>query len=103
MWRLNWIHPFSDGNGRTSRMVSYLVLSVKLAMLLPGHDTIPDQIVDNRKPYFNALEAADRAASQGIVDLSEMEALIERMLAVQLAIVMETATGKQYLEGADDL
>ena len=26
MWRLNWIHPFSDGNGRTSRMVSYVVL-----------------------------------------------------------------------------
>lgn len=28
MWRLNWIHPFSDGNGRTSRIVSYVVLSV---------------------------------------------------------------------------
>ena len=26
MWRLNWIHPFLDGNGRTSRAVSYLVL-----------------------------------------------------------------------------
>lgn len=22
MWRLNWIHPFDDGNGRTSRMLS---------------------------------------------------------------------------------
>lgn len=22
MWRLNWIHPFADGNGRTSRAVS---------------------------------------------------------------------------------
>lgn len=98
MWRLNWIHPFSDGNGRTSRMVSYLVLSVKIGILLPGRNTIPDQIVDNRTPYFNALEAADKAASQGIVDLGEMEALIERMLAVQLAVVMETATGKHYLE-----
>ena len=26
MWRMNWIHPFTDGNGRTSRAVSYLVL-----------------------------------------------------------------------------
>src|SRR3984893_12130419 len=25
MWRLNWIHPFADGNGRTSRIVSYVV------------------------------------------------------------------------------
>lgn len=23
MWRLNWIHPFADGNGRTSRIISY--------------------------------------------------------------------------------
>ena len=23
MWRLNWIHPFVDGNGRTSRVTSY--------------------------------------------------------------------------------
>jgi Fic family protein len=25
MWRLNWIHPFVDGNGRTSRAASYFV------------------------------------------------------------------------------
>ena len=24
LWSLNWIHPFPDGNGRTSRAVSYL-------------------------------------------------------------------------------
>ncbi|ATN33235.1 cell filamentation protein Fic [Rhizobium sp. ACO-34A] len=97
MWRLNWIHPFSDGNGRTSRMVSYLVLSVKIGMLLPGRNTIPDQIVDNRKPYFDALEAADEAAANGAIDLSKMEELIESMLAVQLASVMESATGKHFL------
>lgn len=98
MWRLNWIHPFSDGNGRTSRMVSYLVLSVKLGMLLPGKNTIPDQIVDNRQPYFDALEAADAANAEGRLDLTKMEELIEMMLAVQLAGVMETATGKHYLD-----
>src|SRR5271168_360137 len=27
MWRLNWIHPFADGNGRTSRILSFFVLS----------------------------------------------------------------------------
>ena len=97
MWRLNWIHPFSDGNGRTSRMVSYLVLSVKLGMLLPGQNTIPDQIVDNRSPYFDALEAADAAAAAGKIDLSKMEELIEGMLAKQLMGVMESATGKHFL------
>lgn len=96
MWRLNWIHPFSDGNGRTSRIVSYLVLSVRLGMLLPGRQTIPDQIVDNRQPYFEALEAADHAAAQGMAELSKMEELLGSMLARQLMGVMETATGKTY-------
>ncbi|ANK88262.1 Fic family protein [Rhizobium sp. MC63] len=97
MWRLNWIHPFSDGNGRTSRMVSYLVLCVKLQLPLPGVKTIPDQIVDNRRPYFDALEAADAASEDGAFDLTKMEELIEGMLATQLASVLETATGKHFL------
>ncbi|RCW20200.1 Fic/DOC family protein [Ciceribacter lividus] len=97
MWRLNWIHPFSDGNGRTSRMLSYLVLSVKLGMLLPGRNTIPDQIVDNRQPYFAALEEADRTVAVGSPNLAKMEDLIEAMLAKQLASVLETATGKHFL------
>jgi Fic family protein len=30
MWRLNWIHPFVDGNGRTSRVLSYIVLCTRM-------------------------------------------------------------------------
>ena len=41
MWRMNWIHPFNDGNGRTARVVSYLVLCVCLGTRLPGTMTIP--------------------------------------------------------------
>ncbi|MCW5980475.1 MAG: Fic family protein [Bryobacteraceae bacterium] len=26
MWRLNWIHPFTDGDGRTACAASYLVV-----------------------------------------------------------------------------
>jgi hypothetical protein len=35
MWRLNWIHPFADGNGRTSRIISYVVLSIRAGAILP--------------------------------------------------------------------
>ena len=59
LWRLNWIHPFADGNGRTARTVSYVVLSIKLDGLLPGAPTIPDQIADDKQPYYLALEAAE--------------------------------------------
>lgn len=96
MWRLNWIHPFTDGNGRTSRIVSYIVLCIALRSVLRGKNTIPDQIVDNRQPYFDALEQADEAWRNGDIDLARMEELLENMLAVQLKSMMEEATQKQY-------
>ena len=92
MWRLNWIHPFTDGNGRTSRMTSYIVLSASVGGLLPGTATICDQIVDNRTPYFQALESADAAWKNGSgVDISQM-ALVGQMLATQLLSAHQLAT-----------
>lgn len=91
MWRLNWIHPFGDGNGRTSRMASYIVLNIKLGFRLPGTSTIPDQIQRDRRAYFEALEAADKVDKSGGLDLSQMEQLIKSMLAKQLLTVMELA------------
>ena len=44
MWRVNWIHPFAGGNGRTSRAVSNLVLCARLGYRLPGTLTVPEQI-----------------------------------------------------------
>ena len=97
MWRINWIHPFADGNGRTSRIVSYILLCIKLGYLVPGTKTIPDQITQNRDPYFHALEAADRAWEEGRIDLSEMEKLMEGLLASQVYSVLEDA-GRSTLE-----
>jgi len=94
MWRLNWIHPFADGNGRTSRIVSYVVLSIRAGAILPGTPTIPDQIVDNRNPYFEALDAADAAYREGKIDVSKMENLLATLLAKQLAGFYQAAGGK---------
>jgi Fic family protein len=94
MWRLNWIHPFADGNGRTSRITSYVVLSIRAGVILPGTSTIPDQIVDNRGPYFEALDAADEAWREGNIDVSKMEALLAALLARQLAEFYQAAGGK---------
>ena len=93
MWRLNWIHPFTDGNGRTSRIASYVVLCLRTGYLLPGKNTIPDQIAEHRTPYYKALEAADAAlSSSGCVDLTVMEDLLSGMLAKQLVAVHHDAT-----------
>jgi Fic family protein len=95
MWRLNWIHPFEDGNGRTSRAVSYVVLNIKIGYLLPGVNTIPEQIVLNCEPYFEALEAADAAWKENILDLTKLELLLEALLSRQLLSVLENASGKE--------
>jgi Fic family protein len=94
MWRLNWIHPFADGNGRTSRILSYVVLSIHSKGIPPGTPTIPDLIVENRTPYFHALDAADEAWRDGRINLSEMEALLENLLAKQLTSYFQQAGGK---------
>lgn len=94
MWRLNWVHPFADGNGRTSRIVSYVVLAVRAGANLPGTPTIPDQIVDNRNPYFDALDAADIAWKDGRLDVSKMEELLAALLARQLTNFYQAVGGK---------
>jgi len=93
MWRLNWIHPFVDGNGRTSRTASYLILCTKLGYRLPGSNTIPDQISANKKPYYDALEAADTAYLKGTIDVRQLEDLLGNMLANQLYKVHQDALG----------
>lgn len=95
MWRLNWIHPFSGGNGRTSRAVSYLVLCAKLGYRVPGTNTIPEQIVANRQPYYAALDEADAAWAEGRIDLAAMETLLSDMLAMQLSSVLVAASTDQ--------
>jgi Fic family protein len=94
LWRLNWIHPFADGNGRTARALSYVVLSIKLDSLLPGTKTIPDQIADDKTPYYEALEAADGAWKRtGEVDVSQLENMLGGMLANQLLQAAREAEG----------
>lgn len=95
MWRLNWIHPFDDGNGRTSRAVSYLVLCAKTKARLPGRVTIPEIIARNRTPYYGALEQIDESCSGDVFDLAPMVKLLEDCLAQQLMSVWNAATSAQ--------
>ena len=93
MWRLNWIHPFEDGNGRTSRAISYLVLCIKLGLRLPGHKTIPEFIAENKGPYYAAIDEADSAVKEGRIDVTAMERLLKEALTKQLADFADAVTG----------
>jgi hypothetical protein len=62
---------------------------------LPGERTIPDFIVENREPYFSALESADKILSTtGNIDVGAMEDLLKKLLAKQFLSVIEKASGK---------
>ncbi len=84
LWRVNWIHPFTDGNGRTARAVSYLVLCIRLRQRLPGDRTMPDFIADEKSPYYSGLEAADAAYAKGRIDVSVLERYLTDLLALQV-------------------
>jgi hypothetical protein len=62
-----------------------------LGFLLPGKLTLPEQIAQDKTPYYKALEAADLAWSEGKVDLSAMKQLLSSMLAAQLHAVHEAS------------
>jgi Fic family protein len=92
LWRLNWIHPFIEGNGRTARAICYYLLCVRDGRLLPGKKIVPERIRETRGPYIEALKSADKAWHQGNLDLSEMDAYLARLMADQLREAKEADT-----------
>jgi Fic family protein len=76
LWRLCWIHPFEDGNGRTARAVAYLIVCVKLGGWLPGKQTLLERIKLDSDEYRNALHHADITHEKGGVDLLPLAQLL---------------------------
>ncbi|MBX3491949.1 MAG: Fic family protein [Parvibaculum sp.] len=84
LWRLLWIHPFIEGNGRTARATCYYLLCARAGTLLPGRKTVPERIRDNREPYYAALREADRAWDEGNLEFSALESYLADLLEAQL-------------------
>lgn len=85
LWRLNWIHPFLDRNGRTARAICYMLISILAGGILPGTRTLPELLREHRDEYYDALRKADKAFLEtSAYDVSEMEELISEMLFMQL-------------------
>jgi Fic family protein len=84
LWRLNWIHPFIEGNGRTARAICYYLLCASSGALLPGRKILPERIRENRMGYEDALKAADRAWDNGHLDFTEMENYLAELVQAQL-------------------
>ena len=81
LWRLNYIHPFINGNGRTARASCYFVICLKKGLWLPSKKFLPQLISDNRPEYIRALKKADENPSDP--DLHQLETLIYNLLLQQ--------------------
>jgi Fic family protein len=85
VWKINWIHPFTEGNGRTARAAMYYALSIKEGRLLAGENSIPAQIRANSAPYYRILKATDLSfKATGVPDLDPMATYLGRLLDRQL-------------------
>jgi Fic family protein len=89
LWRINWIHPFRNGNGRTARAFCYACLNARLGVILPGTTTVIDQIMLTRPDYESAIRVADQAAAADPAarDLGQMKDYLNRLLQIQIASI----------------
>jgi Fic family protein len=104
LWRINWIHPFKNGNGRTARAFCYACLNARLGVILPGATTVIDQIMATRPDYEAAIRVADKAAADDpkVRDLKQMRDYLDRLLQIQMASAGEDAEDEGRAPGQDD-
>lgn len=87
LWRLNWIHPFVNGNGRTARAAAYYVICVRAGGWLPGTATLPQLLVRERVRYVEALKTVDQTRG----DLASLHALISELVNEQLGTPVDAS------------
>ncbi len=88
LWRINHIHPFINGNGRTARACSCYGICVKSGGLLRGRTTLPQLLMENRSRYVDLLQQADEmSAAQRSTEeiLAPLAGLIQELLNQQLS------------------
>ncbi|MFT6659476.1 Fic family protein [Maritalea sp.] len=85
LWRMNWIHPFVEGNGRTARAACYYLICLRNGGLLPGNKIVPERIRENRQPYYDALKEADENWAEGHFDVSALAEYLQDILKAQLS------------------
>lgn len=85
LWRLNRIHPFINGNGRTARAACFFVLCVKSGGWLPYDPILPELIKQNRDEYVSILQTIDESERAGNMDVSPLAAFLTKLITEQVA------------------
>jgi Fic family protein len=89
-WRINHIHPFINGNGRTARVASFYVLCLKLGGLMQGHPALPALLKREKAACCAALQHAHETYHAGTLDLEPMHKIMADLISEQLQSVANT-------------
>lgn len=87
LWRMNYIHPFINGNGRSARAACYFVLCVTNGGWLPGKTILPELIKRERAAYVNALTKVDESFHAGNFSLEPLHQLLVQLISEQIGSV----------------
>ena len=79
LWRLVWLHPYSDGNGRTSRALCYALALQADQRLREAHKaragsagrdrlTMPERLERHRSVYVSHMNGLHEAEARGLVE-----------------------------------
>ena len=79
------VHPFSDGNGRMSRLLTLLLLC-RSGYYVGQYISIEKAIADTKEAYYDALQRADQGWYEGNND---PKPFIKYMLAIILSCYVE--------------
>jgi hypothetical protein len=91
LWKLNHIHPFINGNGRTARAACYFILCLKSNGWIEGSPILPQLLDRDHNDYIKAIQHADTSLLSGALDLTPLHALISKLLQEQMASINSAA------------
>lgn len=84
---LAWIHPFGDGNGRTARLVEFLIL-VSAGAPAPAAHLLSNHYNLTRTEYYRQLDRASQSESPAAFLLYAVQGLVDG-LKEQLELIQE--------------
>lgn len=83
-YELEFIHPFSDGNGRAGRLWQHVIASAYSPVFL--HVPTESMIKDNQSSYYEVLARADKAADSTVF----VEFMLHKLMEALQLLVTQT-------------